>query len=56
VFAVRAARDFDGEDFRAGGGTVFMEESRIVGVEPMGYEPPSDCQLVDYGNATVLPG
>ena len=22
----------------------------------MGYEPPSDCQLVDYGNATVLPG
>ncbi len=33
-----------------------MEEGRIVGVEPMGYEPPSDCQLVDYGNATVLPG
>src|SRR5215217_6270885 len=33
-----------------------MEEGHIVGVEPMGYEPPSDCQLVDYGNATVLPG
>ena len=20
------------------------------------YQPPSDCELVDYGNATVLPG
>jgi imidazolonepropionase-like amidohydrolase len=56
VFAVRAAHAFDGQNFRAGGGTVLMEEGRIVGVEPMGYEPPSDCQLVDYGNATVLPG
>jgi imidazolonepropionase-like amidohydrolase len=56
VFAVRAAHAFDGENFRAGGGTVLMEEGRIVGVEPMGYELPSDCQLVDYGNATVLPG
>jgi imidazolonepropionase-like amidohydrolase len=56
VFAVCAAHAFDGENFRAGGGTVLMEEGRIVGVEPMGYEPPSDCQLVDYGNATVLPG
>jgi hypothetical protein len=24
----------------------------IVGVEPVGYEPPSDCDLVDYGDAT----
>jgi imidazolonepropionase-like amidohydrolase len=56
VFAVRAAHAFDGENFRAGGGTVLMEEGRIVGVEPMGYEPPSDCELIDYGNATVLPG
>jgi imidazolonepropionase-like amidohydrolase len=56
VFAVRAAHAFDGENFRVGGGTVLMEEARIVGVEPMGYEPPSDYQLVDYGNATVLPG
>ena len=56
MLAVRAAHAFDGENFRAGGGTVLMEEGHIVGVEPMGYEPPSDCQLVDYGNATVLPG
>jgi imidazolonepropionase-like amidohydrolase len=56
VLAIRANHAFDGENFRARGGTVLMEEGRIVGVEPMGYEPPSDCQLVDYGNATVLPG
>ena len=56
MFAVRANQAFDGEDFRAGGGTVLIEEGRIVGVEPVAYEPPSDCELVDYGNATVLPG
>ncbi len=28
----------------------------FVGVEPVGYAPPSDCELLDYGNATVLPG
>ncbi len=35
---------------------MLLEEGRIVGVEPVGYEPPSDCELVDYGDATVLPG
>ena len=33
-----------------------LENGRIIGVEPVGYQPPSDCELVDYGNATVLPG
>jgi imidazolonepropionase-like amidohydrolase len=56
VFAIRATHAFDGENFRAGGVTVFVEDGGIVGVEPMGYELPSDCELVDYGNATVLPG
>jgi imidazolonepropionase-like amidohydrolase len=56
VFAIRANHAFDGEDFRAGGATVLLEEGRIVGVEPVRYEPPSDCELVDYGDATVLPG
>jgi imidazolonepropionase-like amidohydrolase len=49
------SRSVQVKGFRAGGGTVLTEEGRIVGVEPMGYEPPSDCELVDYGNATVLP-
>jgi imidazolonepropionase-like amidohydrolase len=56
VFALRANHAFDGEDFRPGGATVFLQNGRIVGVEPAAYQPPSDCELVDYGNATVLPG
>jgi imidazolonepropionase-like amidohydrolase len=56
VFAIRANHAFDGEDFRAGGATVLVDDAGIVEVEPVGYEPPSDCDLVDYGDATVLPG
>jgi imidazolonepropionase-like amidohydrolase len=56
VLAIRANHAFDGEDFLAGGGTVLVEGGRIVGVESAAYELPSDCQLVDYGDATVLPG
>jgi imidazolonepropionase-like amidohydrolase len=55
VFAIRANQAFDGEDFRAGG-AVLVEDGCIVGVEPVAYEPPSDCELLDYGDATVLPG
>jgi imidazolonepropionase-like amidohydrolase len=56
VFALRANHAFDGEDFRPGGATVLLENGRIVGVEPVAYQPPSDCELVDYSNTTVLPG
>lgn len=56
MFAIRANHVFDGEDFRAVGGTVLVEDRRIVGVESAAYDPPSDCQLVDYGDATMLPG
>jgi imidazolonepropionase-like amidohydrolase len=56
VFALRANHAFDGEDFRPGGATVLLQNGRIVGVEPAAYQPPSDSELVDYGNATVLPG
>jgi imidazolonepropionase-like amidohydrolase len=56
VFALRANHAFDGEDFRPGGATVLPEEGRILGVEPAAYQPPSDCELVDYGDATMLPG
>jgi imidazolonepropionase-like amidohydrolase len=56
VFAIRASHAFDGEDFRAGGATVLVDDAGIVGVEPVRYEPPSDCELLDYGDATVLPG
>jgi hypothetical protein len=35
---------------------VLVEDGGIVGVEPVASEPPSDCELLDYGDATVLPG
>ena len=56
MFAIRADQPFDGEDFRAGGATVLVEDGRIVGVESAAYELPSECELVDHGNATVLTG
>ena len=56
MFAIRANHAFDGEEFRAGGATVLVDDAGLVEVEPVGYEPPSDCDLVDYGDATVLPG
>jgi imidazolonepropionase-like amidohydrolase len=55
-FAIRAKHAFDGEDFRAGGASVLLEDGHIVGVERVAYEPPCDCELVDYGDATMLPG
>jgi imidazolonepropionase-like amidohydrolase len=56
VFAIRASHAFDGHDFRAGGGAVLVEDGRITGVEPAAYDLPSDCERLDYGDATVLPG
>ena len=56
MFAIRANQAFDGEDFRSSGATVLLEEDRIAGVELVGYEPPPDCELVDHGDAIVLPG
>jgi imidazolonepropionase-like amidohydrolase len=35
---------------------VLVEDGGIVGVEPVASEPPSDCELLDYGDATLLPG
>ena len=35
---------------------MLVEDGRITGVEPVAYDLPSDCELLDYGDATVLPG
>jgi imidazolonepropionase-like amidohydrolase len=56
VYAVRAGACFDGERFVAGGATVLVDGGRIVGVEPAGYDLPSDCPVRVYDAATVLPG
>jgi len=57
MLVLRAARLFDGHNASLiNDATVLVEDAGIIGVEPVGYEPASDCDLVDYGDATVLPG
>ena len=56
MFAVRASACFDGVQFVAGGATVLVDDGRIVGVEPAGYDLPADCPVHDHVDATVLPG
>ena len=56
MFAVRASACFDGRQFVAGGATLLVDDGRIVGVEPAGYDLPTDCPVHDHVDATVLPG
>ena len=53
--AVRASEAFDGEAFRAGGATVFVEDGLIVGVEPFDHPLPQGCPVITY-EGTLLPG
>ncbi len=58
MLAIRATGAFDGERMAPGGATVFIEEGRIVGIESAAASAmvPDGCPLVDFGDATVLPG
>jgi imidazolonepropionase-like amidohydrolase len=47
---------FDGERIVPGAETVLVEDGRIVGVAPSGMPPPNGCEVVDFPNATLLPG
>lgn len=55
VYALRAQRAFDGTRFLSGGATVLVEGSRIVGVEPFGYDAPDGCEVSTF-EGTLLPG
>jgi imidazolonepropionase-like amidohydrolase len=55
VLVLRTTRLFDGVDLPAGPRLVFVADGRIVGVEPAG-DAPSDAELVDLGDVTLLPG
>ena len=55
MHAVRAARAFDGEAFRAGGATVVVEDGRILGVETVDHPLPEGCPVTTY-DGTLLPG
>ncbi|MDQ3988231.1 MAG: amidohydrolase family protein [Actinomycetota bacterium] len=56
VWAIRAARLFDGQVRRAGPVVVLVEGQRIAGVDLTGAPPPSDMDVVDLGEVTLLPG
>lgn len=53
--ALRAARLFDGQD-RIHRPTVLIDDDRIVAVDERRTELPSDVQVIDFGDATLLPG
>ena len=56
MYALRAARCFDGEATVAGGVTVLVDAGRIAGVEPGHPEIGADWQVLDYPGATIMPG
>ena len=54
--AIRCASLFDGEWFTTGPATVFIDGEVIAGIEPGHPAVDSSVELVDLGDATVLPG
>ncbi len=53
--ALKARVVFDGERFLDGGATVLVEDGRIAGVEPLGYDAPDGWDVTTY-DGTLLPG
>ena len=47
---------FDGERFVDAGGTVLTDEGRIVGVEPGRFELGEQWRVLEFQDATLLPG
>lgn len=56
MIAIRARRVFDGERIVPRAETVLLEGSRIAGVQPSGMPLPDGCEVVDFPDATLLPG
>lgn len=56
MIAIRARRVFDGERIVPDAETVLIDGSRIVGVAPSGMPLPDGCDVVDFPDATLLPG
>lgn len=55
MYAWRARVAYDGERFLDGGATVLVEGEEIVGVEPVAYDVPHDCEVTEF-EGTLLPG
>ncbi|MFE6800727.1 amidohydrolase family protein [Streptomyces sp. NPDC057681] len=56
MLALRIARVFDGRAVVEGAGVVFVDDGRIVGVEPAWFEIPTDVEVLDRPSGTLLPG
>jgi imidazolonepropionase-like amidohydrolase len=56
MFAIKAARAFDGEQQLPGGATLLIDDGRIAGIAPAAAPLPESCAVVEFPHATVLPG
>ena len=56
MLAIRVNQVFDGQQIVTGAGLVFVDQGRIVGIESATLDIPEVCRVLDYRNATVLPG
>ncbi len=56
MLAIRAPRLFDGERFTSGGATVLTDAGRIRAVEAGYPDVGPDWQVIEFDDATVLPG
>jgi imidazolonepropionase-like amidohydrolase len=56
VLAIRVKQVFDGRRVVAGAGVVFVDDGRIIGIEPATADIPQGCRVLDQPTATVLPG
>jgi hypothetical protein len=56
MIAIRCSRVSTGEQFTHGPATILLDQEKIASVEPGHVELDESWQVVEYPNATVLPG
>ena len=56
MFAVRAARVFDGETLHKDFPLVVVDGSRIAALHSTTVSPSADLEVLDLGEVTLLPG
>ncbi|HEY7816328.1 MAG TPA: amidohydrolase family protein [Nakamurella sp.] len=56
MIAIRCSALFDGTSLLTGGATVVMDGASIVGVEAGHPDVAADVEVVEFGDATLLPG
>jgi imidazolonepropionase-like amidohydrolase len=56
MFAIKAGRAFDGEQLLPSGAAVLINQEQIAGVQAAAAPLPQDCEVIEFPQATVLPG